>query len=163
MTNKFQWSVRRGEDILVLSGDTFSELEKNIKDAGMEKYYEGYMKTFRQEFTQPQNGTPAQHQPAQSNGNGETESIEVESIEFVGKNRWVVRGGWATKYGITCWPEVLEKAGILEHLKMDELNEPKGDWIAIYSKKPKQDGDGMTADKVIKLAKREQEEDFPFP
>jgi len=103
----------------------------------------------------------------QQDGN-ETETIEVDSIEFVGKNRWVVKGGWATKFGITCWPEVLKEAGIYDKLKADEVNEPAGRWEATYSRKPKAEGEGMTADKVIgfkllpPLEDEEAPEKFPF-
>ena len=79
------------------------------------------------------------------------ETIPVEEIEYVGKNRWVIKGGWAKQFGITCWPEVLEAADLLQHMKMDEPNKPHKEWVATYTKKPKKDGDGLTADKVIKL------------
>jgi len=60
-------------------------------------------------------------------------TIEVQSIKLAsgGENpRWVVKGGKFTKYGITCWPEVLEKAG----LKLDPMKEntPTGKWTATY-------------------------------
>lgn len=105
----------------------------------------------RNEGFYPVYGTPP---PAKAD-DGELESIEVDSITLASGGehpRWVVRGGWATKHGITCWPEVLKDAGILEGLDPMQENKPKGKWIAWYSQKPKQsDPTKLTADKVVRL------------
>ena len=81
--------------------------------------------------------------------------IEVETISLASGGehpRWVIKGGWAKKYGITCWPEVLEDAKILEHLDPLTDNTPQGKWYAFYTEKMR-DGE-MKADKVIRLEKQ---------
>lgn len=141
MTEKnFQLSNKIGDAIWLVRGDTLEEF--------MTHYHE--MTEFLTSNFSPA-PVVAPNVAQSNNGEVETDSIEVESIEFMGKNRWVVKGGWATQYGITCWPEVLEAAGLLEHLDMNGENVPHKAWNAIYTKKPKKEGDGMTADKVIRL------------
>jgi hypothetical protein len=65
----------------------------------------------------------------------------------------VVKGGKFKKFGVTCWPETLEAAGIAE--KMDPLkeNKPKGNWVAKYSERQNDEGKWVP-DKVVSLAKR---------
>jgi hypothetical protein len=132
---KFQWSDRFDNMILLARGDTLDELAENV--AGILAHFAPDVAPVKQDNGVEQVSTE--------------KFIEVESIDFVGKNRWVVKGGWAKQYGITCWPEVLEAAGIMEYLKLDEPNVPGGKWLAHYREVEK-DGK-MKADKVIRLEK----------
>jgi hypothetical protein len=96
----------------------------------------------------------------QKNGSQETatrngKEFEVDSIQLAAGGehpRWVVKGGKFKKFGVTCWPETLEAAGIAE--KMDPLkeNKPKGHWVAKYSERKNDDGKWVP-DKVNKLEK----------
>jgi hypothetical protein len=96
----------------------------------------------------------------QKNGNQETStrngrSFEIQSIQLAAGGdhpRWVVKGGKFKKFGVTCWPETLEAAGIAE--KMDPLkeNKPKGHWVAKYSERQNDEGKWVP-DKVVALEK----------
>ena len=98
-----------------------------------------------------------------SKGNGSQEAatrsgkeFEVESIQLAAGGehpRWVVKGGKFKKFGVTCWPETLEAAGIAD--KMDPLkeNKPKGHWVAKYSERQNEEGKWVP-DKVLALVKQ---------
>ena len=65
----------------------------------------------------------------QKSGEAET-SFEVESIKLAAGGehpRWVVKGGNFLKYGVTCWPETLEAAGIADKLA-DDARLPRPTW-----------------------------------
>lgn len=65
-----------------------------------------------------------------------------------GKAYWKVRGGRFEKFGVTVWPETLEKAGFfVNELNVMESYNLSG-WVATYTTK-----DGDKPDKVIGLAK----------
>jgi len=81
--------------------------------------------------------------------------FELESIQLAAGGdhpRWVVKGGKFKKFGVTCWPETLEAAGIAD--KMDPLkeNKPKGHWVAKFSERKNEEG-RWVPDKVISLVK----------
>jgi hypothetical protein len=81
--------------------------------------------------------------------------FEIESIQLAAGGdhpRWVVKGGKFKKFGVTCWPETLEAAGIAE--KMDPLkeNRPNGHWLAKYSERQNDEGKWVP-DKVLALEK----------
>jgi hypothetical protein len=102
----------------------------------------------RGEIRSPHNGN---EEAATRNG----KEFEVESIQLAGGGehpRWVVKGGKFKKFGVTCWPETLEAAGIAE--KMDPLkeNKPKGNWVAKYSERKNDEGKWVP-DKVVGLVK----------
>ncbi len=81
--------------------------------------------------------------------------FEVESIKLAagGDNpRWVVKGGNFKKFGVTCWPETLEAAGVAEKLDPLKDNKPKGNWVAHYSERQNEEG-RMVPDKVTRLVK----------
>ena len=61
-----------------------------------------------------------------------TKFIAVDSIEFVGKDRWLVKGGNFVKYGITCFKEVLEAAGGLRQKKKGERKKTPQNSPGIY-------------------------------
>lgn len=80
--------------------------------------------------------------------------FDVESIKLAAGGehpRWVVKGGKFKKYGVTCWPETLEAAGI----KLDPLkdNKPNGSWVAHYTERQNDEGKWVP-DKVTKLVKQ---------
>jgi hypothetical protein len=82
--------------------------------------------------------------------------FEVESIQLAAGGdhpRWVVKGGKFKKFGVTCWPETLEAAGIAD--KMDPLkeNKPRGNWVAKFSERLNDEGKWVP-DKVLALVKR---------
>lgn len=110
-------------------------------------------------------GAPAVHSPA--NPDAPLESIEIDSITLASGGehpRWVVKGGWATQYGITCWPETLQSAGLLPRLDPMKENLIDKGYVAYYSKKPKKDDPSqMTADKVVKIVALGATPDDVFP
>jgi hypothetical protein len=86
----------------------------------------------------------------------ETEStFPVESIKLAAGGdhpRWVVKGGNFKKFGVTCWPETLEAAGISEKLDPLKDNKPKGRWVARYNERQNDEG-RWVPDKVVELVK----------
>lgn len=94
-------------------------------------------------------GSPA----PQAGGNGragemKTDRMPVETIVLAsgGENpRWVVKGGKYKRYGVTCWPEVLDAWSVTGLDPMTE-NRIEGGWMAIFSLK-----DDGRPDKVIKF------------
>lgn len=84
-------------------------------------------------------------------------SFEVESIKLAAGGehpRWVVRGGNFLKYGVTCWPETLEAAGIAAKLDPLKDNQPTGTWIAHYNERQNDEG-RWVPDKVTRLERLE--------
>lgn len=78
--------------------------------------------------------------------------FEVESIKLAAGGdhpRWVVKGGNFKKFGVTCWPEMLEAAG-LEKLDPLKENKPKGKWVAHYNERENDEGKWVP-DKVLNL------------
>lgn len=78
--------------------------------------------------------------------------FEVESIKLAAGGdhpRWVVKGGNFKKFGVTCWPEMLEAAG-LEKLDPLKENKPKGKWVAHYNERENDEGKWVP-DKVVSL------------
>ena len=74
-------------------------------------------------------------------------TIQVSNIKLASGGdhpRWVVQGGNFTKYGITCWPEVLEEAGLTDKLNPLTDNLPEGQWLAYYVEDDKQRPDKVT-------------------
>lgn len=83
-------------------------------------------------------------------------SFEVESIKLAAGGehpRWVVKGGNFLKYGVTCWPETLEAAGIAAKLDPLKENQPSGTWIAHYNERQNDEG-RWVPDKVTKLERQ---------
>jgi hypothetical protein len=82
--------------------------------------------------------------------------FEVESIKLAAGGehpRWVVKGGNFKKFGVTCWPETLEAAGIGEKLDPLKDNKPKGNWMAHYTERQNDDGKWVP-EKVTRLVKQ---------
>ena len=74
-------------------------------------------------------------------------TIQVSNIMLASGGehpRWVVQGGSFTKYGITCWPETLEEAGLKDKLDPLSDNLPEGQWLAYYVEDDKQRPDKVT-------------------
>lgn len=85
--------------------------------------------------------------------NSTGDSFEVDSIRLAAGGehpRWVVKGGNFLKYGVTCWPETLEAAGIAAKLDPLKENKPSGTWIAHYNERQNDEG-RWVPDKVTKL------------
>ena len=97
----------------------------------------------------------------QANGSQETatrngKEFEIQSIQLAAGGehpRWVVKGGKFKKFGVTCWPETLEAAGIAEKLDPLKENKPKGHWVAKYSERQNEEG-RWVPDKVVALVKQ---------
>ena len=134
MTNKIQYSKKYQDgSIMVVGGDTPEEFSAN---------YEAIAKWF-EKLEEKHTGTK------ELTDNAGPEPFQVENIKLASGGehpRWVVQGGNFTKFGVTCWPEVLEKAGIHDKLKVDADNKPQGTWWAHYAVK-----DDGKPDKVILL------------
>lgn len=110
-------------------------------------------------WQQHEAGAPAQASPqtapAEPAG-GSTKSFAVESIQLAagGENpRWVVKGGKFKKFGVTCWPEVLKEAGMLDHLDPMKLNHPQAKWLAFYSERTNDEGN-LVPDKVTRMVRQ---------
>ncbi|MBX3047980.1 MAG: hypothetical protein KIT46_06865 [Anaerolineales bacterium] len=98
------------------------------------------------------NGSPA---ATGSEATPPTKSFEVDSIKLAAGGehpRWVIKGGSFKKFGVTCWPETLEAAGLrgLDPLKD---NRPRGAWLAHYSKRQNDEG-RWVPDKVVRLERQ---------
>jgi hypothetical protein len=96
--------------------------------------------------------TAAQADPETREG----KSFDVETIKLAagGENpRWVVKGGNFKKFGVTCWPETLDTAGIASKLDPLKDNKPTGDWVAHYVERQNDEGKWVP-DKVTKLERR---------
>jgi hypothetical protein len=113
--------------------------------------------TAENENRSPREFENAKLQDAGENGgaarNGK--SFEVENIKLAAGGdhpRWVVKGGNFKKFGVTCWPETLEAAGVAEKLDPLKDNKSKGDWIAHYTERQNDEGKWVP-DKVTKLVK----------
>lgn len=144
MTNKIQISHKYPDGtIVVVGGDTpeeFTEFYEKMTPlfAQMEEHY----------YKNVDESTKTYGDKNETTGTFQVENIKLASG---GEHpRWVVQGGNFTKYGITCWPEVLEKAGIVDKLDPMGDNKPQGSWIAHYINKI----DGKP-DKVTKLERSE--------
>jgi len=142
MTEKnFSFNTRVGDDQYTIRGDTFEEFWKNYDEQMAE-----ISKRFPQNPPQPSNGQQAPGEPL---------FIEVENIKLAsgGDNpRWVVQGGNFKQYGITCWPEVLEEADLLQYLDPMKDNPPKVSLKAYYLLKTNDKGKEVP-DKVVKVVK----------
>ncbi len=115
--------------------------------------------------------TPAAHAPAVSSPTAAaaaqasavapsstvpTKTIDITAITLAAGGahpRWVVKGGKLTKFGVTCWPETLEAAGIADKLNPVQENKPKGQWIAHYIERQNEDG-RWVPDKVTKIERK---------
>ncbi len=87
--------------------------------------------------------------------NGAPKAFELESIQLAAGGehpRWVVKGGNFKKFGVTCWPEVLDAAGIAEKLDPMKENKPAGRWLARYVERQNDEG-RLVPDKVVELVK----------
>lgn len=137
-----QVSWKRGDDIVVLHAPDGTTLYALADTLGLKDAVDELL-------------TAVQNVPSVGHDGG-TKSIPVTSIEFgaVTKNNstsWKVKGGWAEKFGITCYEEVITEAGIpVDKLKTDEPNIPQGNWTAFYDE---WEDDGKTRRKVTKLVK----------
>jgi hypothetical protein len=151
--NKDQFTLRQTDD---QSDKEFIARVKQFVNLLSEN---GWKEWVRSEDTDAQgNGREQSHSP--HNGSQETstrngKSFEVDSIQLAAGGdhpRWVVKGGKFKKFGVTCWPETLEAAGIAE--KMDPLkeNKPKGNWVAKYSERQNDEGKWVP-EKVVGLVK----------
>lgn len=136
----------RGDDEFALL-DRFGELVKRFNELQITP------KAVGQQPKSSVIGAPSVYSPIDPNA--PLESIEIDTIALASGGdhpRWVVRGGWAKEYGITCWPETLKAAGLLD--KLDPMKEnliDKG-YVAYYSKKQKKDDPSKTtADKVVRI------------
>ena len=86
---------------------------------------------------------------------GGQKEFDLESIQLAAGGehpRWVIRGGNFKKFGVTCWPEVLQAAGIAEKLDPLKENKPKGRWLARYIERENDEG-RLVPDKVVELVK----------
>lgn len=84
---------------------------------------------------------------------GGEKSFPVEAVKLASGGehpRWVVMGGNFKKFGVTAWPEVLEAAGMLEHLDPMKENKPQASWTAFYTERMGEDGK-TKPDKVVRL------------
>jgi len=103
----------------------------------------------KEEARSPHNGS---QETATRNG----KEFEIQSIQLAAGGehpRWVVKGGKFKKFGVTCWPETLEAAGIADKLNPLKENKPRGHWVAKYSERQNDEGKWVP-DKVVALVKQ---------
>ena len=96
-------------------------------------------------------GLPETPKVPMTDRNGEL-TIQVSNIKLASGGehpRWVVQGGNFKKFGITCWPETLEEAGLKDKLDPLSDNTPEGQWLAYYV----ENAQGKP-DKVTKLVRQ---------
>ncbi|MEX2162305.1 MAG: hypothetical protein WD751_10385 [Anaerolineales bacterium] len=101
------------------------------------------------------NGKTLTRSIEQSSEQRSGQAFEVESIKLAAGGdhpRWVVKGGNFKKFGVTCWPETLEAAGVAEKLDPLKDNKPKGSWTAHYTERQNEEG-RWVPDKVTQLVK----------
>ncbi len=87
---------------------------------------------------------------------GAEKSFPVESFSLAAGGehpRWTIKGGNFKKFGVTCWPEVLVAAGVMEHLDPMKDNKPKGNWVAYYIERENEDGK-QVPDKVVRVERK---------
>jgi hypothetical protein len=148
--NKDQFTLRQAEDQsdkdFVLRVRSFVKL---LAENGWTEFAENENRSPR-EFEK----TKLQHD-SQESGSRNGKTFEVESIKLAAGGdhpRWVVKGGKFKKFGVTCWPETLEAAGIAEKLDPLKDNKPKGNWVAHYNERENDEGKWVP-DKVTNLVK----------
>ena len=121
------------------TGNPFIIVEKVVKSATVSK------------TTDNVSSNKIVNAPPTTDRNGDL-TIQVSNIKLASGGdhpRWDVQGGNFTKYGITCWPEVLEEAGLNDVLDPMNDNLPEGQWLAYYVEDDKQ-----RPDKVTKLVRQ---------
>ena len=128
LTERADSSVEAGEELLISITHFEKEygfmlapdFSKVVKSAGQP--------------TPEADGVPGHPMPVPTDRNGDL-SIQVSNIKLASGGdhpRWVVQGGNFTKYGVTCWPEVLEEAGLTDKLNALTDNLLEGQWLAYY-------------------------------
>jgi hypothetical protein len=155
--NKDQFTLRQSEEQsdkdFVLRVRSFVKL---LAENGWTEWYAA-----ENESSSPRELDKAKLQEGGENGDGQKsvsrngKSFEVESIKLAAGGdhpRWVVKGGNFKKFGVTCWPETLEAAGIAEKLDPLKDNKPKGNWVAHYNERENDEGKWVP-DKVVSLEK----------
>ncbi|MBX3003659.1 MAG: hypothetical protein KF828_06850 [Anaerolineales bacterium] len=83
-------------------------------------------------------------------------SFEIETIILAAGGdhpRWTIKGGKFKKFGVTCWPEVLEAAGIAKKLNPMGENKPQGNWLAYYIERENEEG-RVVPDKVTRIERK---------
>lgn len=147
----YQYSCRQGEDIFLV----VSPLAEGV-DKFMERVNE-----LRGKIPNPSGSVPpadtyrkptSEYSENAPQNTTEVKSFQIESLEFVGKERWLAKGGNFKKFGVTVFKEVLAAAGILASLSMEKPNNPSGTWYAHYSERIGEDGKSKP-DKVLELVK----------
>lgn len=134
--NKHSWTLRQEDN------QSDADFIKRVRNFEKELGLAGYMSA----AVQMPKAAPAQPAPKGSYETAvktELKSVEVKSIALASGGehpRWLVRGGPFVKFGITAWPEVLERAGIINQLDPMKENEPGGKWTAFYSEKTNDQG-----------------------
>ena len=145
-TGYYQYSAKQGEEIYLV----LTPLTEGV-DAFMK-----YVSDLRAKIPTPRGATPNEmaaniaKQPS-----GAEKSFLVESIKLASGGdhpRWVIKGGSFKKFGVSCWPEVLEAAGIAKQLDPMKDNNPRGSWTAYYAERTNDEGK-VVPDKVTKLVK----------
>jgi len=160
--NKDQFTLRQAEDQadkdFVLRVRSFVKL---LAENGWTEWGAEHQRVAAEnESSSPREFDKAKLQEGGEDGEGQKpvyrngKTFEVASIKLAAGGdhpRWVVKGGNFKKFGVTCWPETLETAG-LEKLDPLKENRPKGKWVAHYNERENDEGKWVP-DKVISLDK----------
>jgi hypothetical protein len=139
------WTVRQMDDE--------SDEQFNERVSGRQAWLAANGYTDHNQVPKVSNGNGGDHEEQPHEAQQGQKSIPVISISLAAGGdhpRWVVKGGKLTKFGVTCWPETLEAAGILGHLDPLKDNTPGGRWVAWYTERQNDQG-RMVPDKVVRL------------
>ena len=143
-TGYYQYSAKQGEEIYLV----LTPLTEGV-DAFMK-----YVSDLRAKIPTPRGATPGTMAANIAKSGGE-KSFTVESISLASGGdhpRWVIKGGNFMKFGVTCWPETLEAAGIAKQLDPMKDNNPTGQWTAYYGERTNDEGK-VVPDKITRLAR----------
>ena len=141
--NKEQFTLRQTDE------ETDHAFIKRVRDFTTSLITGGWKPWSAEEPGQPKS---AQAEKPASGGAAE-KHFSIETIILAaggGHPRWVVKGGFFKKFGVTCWPEVLEAAGLHEHLDPMKENKPQASWLAYYIERQNDEGN-MVPDKVVRI------------
>lgn len=143
LTERADSSVEAGEELLI--SITHFEKEHGFMLAP------DFSKVVKSAPSMTTYNPPDEHtlHPAPTDRNGDVTplTIQVSNIKLSSGGehpRWVVQGGNFKKFGITCWPETLEEAGLKDKLDPLSDNLPEGQWLAYYTEDDKQRPDKVT-------------------
>ena len=145
--NKDQFTLRQTDE------QSDAEFLARVRAFGQLLAENGWTEWYAEERQMGGAPTPNPSSAERERGVGAGQAFEVESIKLAAGGehpRWVVKGGNFLKYGVTCWPETLEAAGVADKLDPLKENQPSESWLAYYTERQNDEG-RWVPDKVVRL------------